>query len=83
MSQYKVLKPFTGEREYKAGEVVSLEGRNLDKLVDLRFLAPLEPKPVPKVAAEVASVPAPKKRGRPKGSKNKSKAQAEETPSVQ
>jgi hypothetical protein len=88
MSQFQVLKPFSGERPYKTGEVISLEGRNLNKLVELRYLAPVDdaakPAPKPVAAPSAPDAPAPKKRGRPKGSKNKPKSpvQAADTPSV-
>ena len=78
MSQYKVLKPFQGEREFKTGDVVDLDGRNVAKLVDQRYLALLDDEaPAPKRAAP-ATESTPKRRGRPKGSKNKPKAVAPE-----
>jgi hypothetical protein len=84
--KYQVLKKFNSDRPLEIGEEVELDGPHIEKLVEQRYLQPLEllaplPKvkkaPVAKKPAEVkAAVPAPEKRGRgrPKGSKTRARA---------
>jgi hypothetical protein len=42
MNTHKVIRPFKGDRPYKAGEEVDASGwRNADRLVDQRYLRAL------------------------------------------
>lgn len=36
---YRVLRQFSGDRLFKVDEIVSLDGRNVQKLLDMRYLA--------------------------------------------
>lgn len=77
MPKYRVLKQFQGDRLYRPEDgVVDLDGRNVAKLVDQRYLepvvgapeAPAQPEPPveqPKIDSE-PSAPPKRGRGRPR-----------------
>lgn len=67
MANYRVLKQFSGDRLFKVGETVSLDGRNVEKLIDMRYLAldgDSVPAPSPPVAPAAALEVTPQRRGR-------------------
>lgn len=64
---YRVLKQFSGDRLFKVGETVALDGRNVQKLIDMRYLAPIDGAPTPVAAqAPVSTTPLKRGRGRPR-----------------
>lgn len=80
MATYRVLKQFSGDRLFKVGETVSLDGRNVQKLIDMRYLAEAEGAapgaPVAPVAALDAVSADPPKRGPGRPRKDSEPAQA-------
>lgn len=51
MALYNVLRKFTSDVAHTAGDVVDLDGRNIQLLIDQRFIAPAEPGAVAKSAS--------------------------------
>lgn len=77
MATYRVLKQFSGDRLFKVGETVSLDGRNVQKLIDMRYLAEAEgAAPGAPVAALDAVSADPPKRGPGRPRKDSEPAQA-------
>ena len=76
--KYEVLKKFSAEKPLNPGDVIEAEGKNVQALVDQRYLRPVDVAPVKAaskpvgadVSPEPAPAPAKRRRGRPKGSKN-------------
>lgn len=66
MANYLVLKQFSGDRLFKVGETVTLDGRNVQKLIDMRYLAEAATveAPSPPVAPAAALEVTPQRRGR-------------------
>jgi hypothetical protein len=69
-----VLKRFEGPagRVFQPGETLDLEGRNIQGLIDFRYLAPAETVAAQVVEAVQAPPPPPPPRAAPRGRKTKS-----------
>lgn len=97
MSNYRILRQFSGERLFRIGEVVSLDGRNIKGLVENRYVEPTEdPATVTEVSvkdgflhrtsapveAQAATSTTPPKRGRGRPRKTSPSIQAGDNPTA-
>lgn len=64
MPNYRILRQFSGDRLFRIGEVVALDGRNIKGLVENRFVEPTEDAVTAPVEAQAAPQATPPKRGR-------------------